>query len=468
MSDLEDRIRESLRDPRRGLPAWPDPMPRIRRAARRQRIRLAAGAGGVTAGAAVSAVVGILLASAAGPVPRRPAMPTVSCHGRGSGERARLGVVAFVRGRSLLVVDLATCKPRVVVPDGGPGLPYDGNPSFSPDGRWIEFGQGSVVATAGGPVTSPLGAVFSAAWSPSGDLLAGVTTRRGLVVGGPGQQPRPVLPAGWGANVSLAFDPTGRQLAVTRYPVCNAPCPSADRGIWVVDVRTGRAREVYRMPRGHDVSPGVAGWSPDGRWILFQPDPYNSASIGMDGLPLDAVPAAGGSRPVQVVPAMLEYLPASTWCGGRLVASAGSWRFTFYSKHLVAAAPPAWRVLPVSRDAALGWMQPACDPAGVWVAAIAAPNRNVIALARPSGLWLLRGDGSSAHVLVGTGGGRYQMNQPQWSADGRWVLFSRTTLLPRPGSAGLFLAQVDPTTGRGLRLVGPVARDTSVFGWYRP
>jgi len=37
MIDLEDRIREALKDPRRQLPAWPDPIPRIRRAARRQR-----------------------------------------------------------------------------------------------------------------------------------------------------------------------------------------------------------------------------------------------------------------------------------------------------------------------------------------------------------------------------------------------------------------------------------------------
>lgn len=59
------------------------------------------------------------------------------------------------------------------------------------------------------------------------------------------------------------------------------------------------------------------------------------------------------------------------------------------------------------------------------------------------------------------------MNQPQWSADGRWVLFRRTTVVPRPGSSGLFLVQIDPTTGRALRLVGPVAPDVTTFGWQR-
>ena len=40
-SELEDRIRRALQDPRRGLPAWPDPMRRVRRSARHQRARLA-------------------------------------------------------------------------------------------------------------------------------------------------------------------------------------------------------------------------------------------------------------------------------------------------------------------------------------------------------------------------------------------------------------------------------------------
>lgn len=59
MSDLEDRIRAALHDPRRQIPAWPDPMPRIRRAARRQRLRRVLTSAVVTA-AAVIAVVAIV------------------------------------------------------------------------------------------------------------------------------------------------------------------------------------------------------------------------------------------------------------------------------------------------------------------------------------------------------------------------------------------------------------------------
>jgi len=41
MTDLEERVRQALHDPRRELPGWPDPMSRVRRAARRQTGRLA-------------------------------------------------------------------------------------------------------------------------------------------------------------------------------------------------------------------------------------------------------------------------------------------------------------------------------------------------------------------------------------------------------------------------------------------
>ena len=51
----EARLRELLRDPRWSLPAGPDPEQRVRRAARRQRLRLA-GLAGVAAAAAVIAV----------------------------------------------------------------------------------------------------------------------------------------------------------------------------------------------------------------------------------------------------------------------------------------------------------------------------------------------------------------------------------------------------------------------------
>src|SRR5215472_15780773 len=75
----EDRLRELLRDPRWSLPKWRDPQQRIRRAARRQRLRITGMAAGVTAAViAVAVPVGL---GASGPTPgpagHRPAGPTV-------------------------------------------------------------------------------------------------------------------------------------------------------------------------------------------------------------------------------------------------------------------------------------------------------------------------------------------------------------------------------------------------------
>jgi hypothetical protein len=79
MSDLDDRIRETLNDPRRQLPAWPDPMPRIRRAAHRQRARLAAGAGAAAAVLAIGIVVPVVaLSPAAGTQPGAGSSPAAS------------------------------------------------------------------------------------------------------------------------------------------------------------------------------------------------------------------------------------------------------------------------------------------------------------------------------------------------------------------------------------------------------
>jgi hypothetical protein len=53
----ENRLRELLRDPRWSLPSWPDAETRIRKAARRQRLRVT----GVAAGAGIAAITAIAI-----------------------------------------------------------------------------------------------------------------------------------------------------------------------------------------------------------------------------------------------------------------------------------------------------------------------------------------------------------------------------------------------------------------------
>jgi len=480
MSHLEQRLRDALRDPRRELPAWPDPMPRIRRAARRQQARLAAGG---TAGAAIAAAA-IVIGMAA------PAPPAPSRHGPPPGTaceappRAGLGSVVYVSGRSLREVDLGTRTSRVLVRDGGSAIASQ-PPAYSHDGRWVAFGNASVVSSSGGPVTSILGRtrVYSWAWSATNDVLAAVSSRRGVVLGGPALSPRTVLLPGWGAT-GVAFSPCARTLAVSRYPYVNsfAQRRRADKGIWLIDPRNGRAREIYKVPGGQDLAPQLAGWSPDGRWILFQLDPGSSASIGADGLPLEAVPAATRARPVQVVPIELSQPPA--WCGNTLVQSAGGFRYTFQGKHLIAAKAPNWRAAAVTHAPRQGWMLPTCSQDGRWVAATVAPSSAKgyrTSFSQPTELWLLRPRGAQPHVLVGNDGGQYQLTPLGWSRGSRWLLVQRLRVKPMMGPAQLLLADVSEG-GHLVKLAGPVATaplslgtapllDGQLvlpYGWFRP
>jgi hypothetical protein len=59
-----------------------------------------------------------------------------------------------------------------------------------------------------------------------------------------------------------------------------------------------------------------AGWCPDGRWLLFWSVTQCSNSIAADGLPLGAVPVAGGT-PIRVVGHMQRHPDFLSWCGTR-------------------------------------------------------------------------------------------------------------------------------------------------------
>jgi hypothetical protein len=477
MSDIERRLREALHDPRRGLPPWPEPMPRIRRAARRQRARLLAGVS-ATAAVAVLAIVISLLAPASRAPTHHIAAPAVPCGAPAAEQSSSLGNVVEVRSQSLVEISLDTGRSRMLVRDGGAAIENQA-PAFSHDGRWVAFGNASVVSSAGGPVISVLGRTQADywTWSASSDELAAVTAQRGVVIGGPGLRPRTLLPPGWGAY-DVAFSPCQNELAVTRYPYCTAPATChVDRGIWLIDLRTGRADEVFRERK--DFALPLAGWSPDGRWILFRPDFDGSASLGADGLPLDAVAATGDSLPIQVV--RIELSQPLTWCDGTLVQSAGQLRYTFQGKRLVAAAPARWSATRVSHDARLGWMLPACASDGSWVAATAAPNTSAYTFSQPSQIWLLRPNGTGPHLLIGDGRGQYQLTPLAWSKDSRWILFQRKRVTATTGAAQLFLAEVS-NAGRLVRVSGPVASASPSlgttplvdgqlvvpYGWYQP
>lgn len=135
-----------------------------------------------------------------------------------------------------------------------------------------------------------------------------------------------------------------------------------------------KGNAVYTVHERYDRIPGgtpgpieLFGPSPDGRWVLFAIDPMSSASLAADGLTLEAVPVAGG-RPRVVATGLLadDY---RTWCGGRLVLTAGGDRIAAHHKWLIVTGPPTWRARILVRDPTRAFGSLACAGTSVVVQA---------------------------------------------------------------------------------------------------
>ena len=100
--------------------------------------------------------------------------------------------------------------------EGDGRLRYAGPVRFSPSGRWVAFGDGGVVPARGGAALTPLGKVAAWEWSPSEDVLAGVSADGGLSVSGPSSAPQRLLPEGWNTWGGVGMTQTPRPLLCAR------------------------------------------------------------------------------------------------------------------------------------------------------------------------------------------------------------------------------------------------------------
>ncbi len=122
---------------------------------------------------------------------------------------------------------------------------------------------------------------------------------------------------------------------------------------------------------GKDTPQGVPGpielfgTSPDRKWVLYAIDPQGSASLAADGLQLRAAPVAGGKT--HAVAFGLLYDNYRTWCGGKLVLTAGGDRIAVDAKQLVVAGPPGWKPHRLVPDPGMSFGSLVCDGAGVVV-----------------------------------------------------------------------------------------------------
>jgi hypothetical protein len=392
---------------------------------RRRRMRYAAGlaAGSALALALWSAVPGGGSAGARSGGSPGPAVQPRAC------PPGNLGTIAFVRGGALELLNLHGCRVRTLVRSH-----VQAPIAMSPDGRWVSF-RGGYASIRSGRVERVKGSIT---WAPHSDLLAVVTRRGGVNAAWAGGQLRTLLPAGWGAG-GVVFSPDGQRVAVSR-------TAGHHEEIWLVDLATGSRQELFREPPREGAPLLLQGFSPDGHWLLFWKDMFASASLLADGVPLYALPVAGGT-PRLITRNELLYSGFLTWCGNRLVYvldHGGRWVAT--------AAPPAWSsqvLLPAAGSTS--WTSFGCRPgeSGQLVVAAGPSSEDTPFGHEHRSLWLV--DGTRAELLKATTPAPGATDEwPSWSADGRWLLFVRTKSLG--GHGELYALNVS----RG-RLLGPIA-----------
>jgi Tol biopolymer transport system component len=317
MTDLEERISQALRDPRRELPTWPDPMRRVRRAARRQNAGLAGG----TALLIAAIVLPFTLLSSLGHSPRgNPS--AIRTHSTGATAApypdwtTQLGgEVAYQCGDVICIMHPDGTGKRVI-PGSGPLQLPQWDPAWSPSGRQLSFrgyyGQGDgqydlyAVNTNGCHLTRLTRGLngTSSSWSPTGRQIA-FSVPFGIYVinaNGSGLRRLIVNATQYSYSVDAPAWSVSNRLAFVRY------IPAMRAG----EIYTANADGSSLTPLTHG-APGFGqpSWSPDGRSIAFVANPNSVSAID--------VANADGTGAHRVSPlSWTSYSP--TWTpGGKLV-----------------------------------------------------------------------------------------------------------------------------------------------------
>ena len=217
-------------------------------------------------------------------------------------------------------------------------------------------------------------------------------------------------------------------------------------------------RTIYRVSRHYrvvseDKGPiELLGASSDGRWLFFAIDPDGSGSLQADGLTLRVISVDGGR--VIKLPRMLVYRDYLTWCGGRLVFTAGGDRVATDRKRLMVASPPSWRPRPLVPDSGRVWGSLVCAPDGrSLVAQSQGQSTNPSFFATHWSLWRVGLDGTKRRLTQPPPGTADE--SPRFSRDGKSMLFVRS----RKGNGSLYAL-------RGGRVTGPLLSLGNNSGYY--
>ncbi|HXF60925.1 MAG TPA: hypothetical protein VNK95_04870, partial [Caldilineaceae bacterium] len=403
----------------------------------------------------------------------------------GAGGQAAAAAVAYIQGGDLWVKTLPDGEARRLTHDG-----RNRQPRWSASGEWLAYLQGEdfpqlwIVRRNGKDAQMVMDAQPGAhfAWSPSGDVLAyvsgngialwqpvGATSTPLVTKEMPQSPPEPPLPpeaSGMGAG-SLAWSPDGVWLAY-EWSHWDAAAEEIRHGIWKIAMSGGDPIQLYDSGLPERGQALLAGWTGDGNYILFWQGQVLSASMLADGVPLYALPAAGGEAQLLAEPVLFhrDFVVPHPGEQPAVALVVGGYRATWTAKQLQVAAlgPETVQLQPVS-SAAQAVSSPAWAPAGDVLAFVAMPDKGDLGggpdaqaglMARR--LWLWEAEGESPRQL--TDDPRYRDERPQWLDDQR-LLFAR---LDDGGRASLWLTNV--AGGEAQQVVAELTPAPEWFGYY--
>lgn len=363
------------------------------------------------------------------------------------------GRLAFVSAGQLYVLHRSrgeTQARRIALPAGEHAVA----PAWSHDRRWLSFlvtrrtsySAGSVgtlwLARADGRSAHPvLSHVNWPVWSPTDDVLAVNRLARGSAGSGGGWQVRPDrrprrIPGTAGA---VAWSPTGKQLAFTA-------TEQPRRGIFYGLLGTVDADGHHRVVRyrSRENLMILHGWTSDGTSLLAWADAQGSASLAADGLPLLAVSLdTGQAHRVAVTLADPGFVSTSPKTSDIAVAAGRDRELADHKLVKLCQAGGGCTVVPGGKPGPTN-LDPALSPADYQLAFVhaavkpprtSAPlyaQRSIRAWYRTRSLWLDSYTGGNPQRLRAAGTG---VAAPQWSRDGRSILYVRDNALwiIRPG-----------------------------------
>ena len=402
------------------------------------------------------------------------------------------GKLAYVQQGDLWVKDMPGGEARCLTTDAASGR---GNftPRWSPSGAWLAFrktdtppgswqrrAKGDVwLAQAAGPEVYRVpatGEVQDTAWSPLHDELAYVDADGLHVITAAGATVRTLVatPATTTHISTFAWGPDGDWLA---YGLTLGGPPgvmNGEQGVWKVPATSGEAVKLYDS--GYPVvgAAFVADWTHDGRYILFWQGNINSTSMLADGVPLFALPSAGGT-PMPLVPPLIKdaavlFYPQSVAVapvGGNpthVALSLGGGRETLSNKQVgvaviggefVALSPPEQSAIAVSWSPDGTRLAYTAATAQAAALADATPSR-----LRPRRIYTVDMDG---HVQQLTHDSAYRDEYPRWSAGSDYLLFPR---LNEQNVASLWLVAASGGTPIAVvETLSPLA-ESSWAGYY--